>query len=296
MIQPHRLACVTVFAAAGFMAAALAAGVPVPARVSSSVRPKTPADPAPAAGIDQFPKAAASYLVTLDGVVLWERASDVPRAPGSLAKIMAALVLLEGDWRGDAVVTVSARAASAEGARVGLRAGDRVRAEALLTAMLVRSANDACLALAERAGGNVDTFVARMNARAVEMKLRATRFADPTGLDAKGQASSARDLLRLTEAALKQPVFARLTALKEATIVTESGRSLPVETTNVLLGRLPGAKGVKTGFTAKAGKCLVALAERDGHRVLAVLLDSPDRWWAASAMIEEAFRAAGKAR
>jgi D-alanyl-D-alanine carboxypeptidase (penicillin-binding protein 5/6) len=205
---------------------------------------------------------------------------------------MTALVLLDSEWRPDAVVTVSARAAAAGGTRLGLEAGETMRAGDLLTAMLIRSANDAAVALAEHAAGSVERFVERMNERAAELGLDGTRFANPTGFDAPGQTSSARDLARLAETALGLPEFARTVALDRAQVATVEGRRFDVATSNALLGRVPGARGVKTGFTSLAGKCLVAFVERDGHRVLAVLLDAPDRWWAADAMIGEAFDAA----
>ena len=240
---------------------------------------------------DRFPRAAASYLVALDGRVLWEREADAPRPPGSLAKIMTALVVLDGDWDAEAVVTVSAGAEGQTGSRLGLRRGEKITAGDLLTAMLVRSANDAAVALAEHAAGSVERFVEAMNAKAAELGLESTRFRNPTGLDAAGQTSSARDLAHLAEAALAHPAFARAVALERATVATRGGRRFSIETSNLLLGRLRGAKGVKTGYTSAAGKCVVALAERDGRRVLVVLLDAPNRWWAADALIEEAFRA-----
>ncbi len=241
---------------------------------------------------DPFPKAAASYLVALDGAVLWERAADARRRPASLTKMMTALVVLEKGYDPGAAVEVSAAAAAETGTRLGLKRGDRVAAGDLLNAMLVGSANDACLALAEHAGGSAPAFVEAMNARAAALGLKATHFEDPCGHDRAGQVSSARDLRRLAEAALEKPEFARAVALERATVRTAAGRELAVETSNKLLGSLPGTKGVKTGYTAKAGKCVVVLAERDGHRVLAVLLDAPDRWWTAAALVERAFEAA----
>ena len=259
------------------------------ATLAAALHPAPGTAEPPAAAVDRFPKAAASYLVTLDGRVLWERAADEPHPPASLAKIMTALVLLEGEWHPETPVTVSARAAAAGGSRIGLRAGESMRADDLLTALLVPSANDAAVALAEHAAGSVERFVERMNERAKSLGLTQTRLANPTGLDATGQTSSARDLLRLAEAALQHAEFARRVAIERERVLTLGGRPIDLVTSNALLGRLAGTKGVKSGFTSGAGKCLVALAEQNGHRVLAVLLDAPDRWWAADAMIREAF-------
>jgi D-alanyl-D-alanine carboxypeptidase (penicillin-binding protein 5/6) len=252
---------------------------------------------APAPPEDRFPKIAASYLVAIDGREVWAREPDAPRLPASLTKIMTALVVLDGaSWAPETRVTVSRRAAGSTGSRAGLRAGESVAAGELLTAMLVSSANDACVALAEHAAGSVEAFVAAMNARAVALGLRATHFADPCGHDAAGQRSSARDLLALTEAALERDAFARIVALRSATVTTSRGRRIDLVTGNHLLGGSPGVIGVKTGYTPGAGKCLVVLAERDGVRVLIVLLDAADRWWTAAALVEEAFGAARRPR
>lgn len=247
---------------------------------------------APPTTTDPFPAAAASYLVAIDGRVVWEKNATTPRPPASLTKLMTALVLLDGDWDPDAAVVVSPRAAGATGSRAGLRAGESFSARDLLTALLVTSANDACVALAEHAAGSVVPFVAAMNARAKTMGLAATRFANPCGHDDPAQRSSARDLLALTEATLRHAEIARIVALPSATIATSRGRQIRVKNGNHLLGRSRGVVGVKTGYTPGAGKCLIAAAERDGRRVVIVLLDAPDRWWTAAALVEKAFDAA----
>jgi D-alanyl-D-alanine carboxypeptidase (penicillin-binding protein 5/6) len=247
--------------------------------------------PAP---VDRFPEAAASYLVEVQGRPLWARAPDAPRLPASLTKIMTALLVLEAGGKPEEWVLVSPRAARETGTRLGLRAGERIRAGDALAATLVASANDACLALAEHVAGSAGAFVDRMNRRAAALGLAATTFENPCGHDAPGQRSSASDLLRLTRAALALPEFRRLVAREEVSLATRDGRSLRGRTGNALLGRLDGAAGVKSGFTPGAGKCLVALVERDGVEVLAVLLDAGGRWWTASALLEEALAEAGK--
>jgi D-alanyl-D-alanine carboxypeptidase (penicillin-binding protein 5/6) len=237
---------------------------------------------------DRFPGAAPSYLVEVDGKVLWARAPDDPRAPASLAKILAALVALESappaEW-----LTVSRRAASATGSRIGLRTGEQVRFADAVAAMLIKSANDACLAVAEQLSGTGAAFASRMNRRAAELGLSGTRFVDPCGHDAPGQHTTARDLWTLARVALGNSEFRRLVALTEVRLETRAGRVLQAGTSNALLGRLPGADGVKTGFTPEAGKCVVVHAVRDGRDVLVVLLGAPDRWWTAAALVEKAF-------
>ena len=241
---------------------------------------------------DPFPGAARSYLVEAGGRVLWARDPDAPRLPASLTKIMTALLALEAGGSPEAWIPVRARAARETGTRLGLRAGDRIRAGDALAATLVASANDACLALAEHATGSAAPFVEAMNARARSMGLAATHFENPCGHDAPGQRSSARDLLALAEAALAHQEFARIVALPSATIMAAGGRRITFRTRNHLLGSLAGVAGVKTGYTKGAGKCLAVLARRGGTRVLVVLLDAADRWWTAAALVEEAFDAA----
>ena len=238
--------------------------------------------------LDRFPGAAPSYLVAVDGNLVWARAPDLPRAPASLAKILAALVALESppsaEW-----LTVSHRAASATGSRIGLRPGEQVRVADAVAAMLIKSANDACLAVAEQLSGSGAAFASRMNRRAAELGLSGTRFVDPCGHDALGQHTTARDLWTLARVALENPEIRRMVALSSVRLETRSGRVLQATTSNALLGRLPGADGVKTGFTPDAGKCVVVHAVRGGRDVMLVLLGAPDRWWTAAALVERAF-------
>lgn len=252
--------------------------------------------PAHAAPEDRFPKAASAYLVAIDGEVRWGRAMDRPLPPASLTKILTAIVLLEDGLDPGAVITVSPRAAGQRGTRLRLQAGERLRAGDAFTAMLVGSANDACLALAEDHAGSIEAFVARLNERAAQLELTGTHYANPCGLPQAGHVTTAGDLLRMANLAMGYPAFAQRVALTEATFTTLDGRPLVTRTTNMLLGRVPGATGVKTGYSSQAGKCLVALAERNGTRVVVVLLAAPDRWWTAAALLEEAFHAAALGR
>ncbi len=215
---------------------------------------------------DRFDGVAQSYLVKRDGRVLWAHAPQARHAPASLAKMMTALLVLE---RGDLneVVTVSRAASRETGSRIRLRAGEQFRVRDLLAAAIVQSANDACRALAD----HVDPlgFVARMNRRAAELDLDDTHFVDPCGHDRPGQYSTAEDLARLGEQVMQHPEYERLAGLRTMSIRTLDGsRHFWLSNTNALVGRYDGVIGVKTGTTWRAGNCLVALAERDGVRVL----------------------------
>lgn len=203
--------------------------------------------------------------------------------------MMTALIVLERVPLGQ-VVTVPEAASRETGTRLGLSPGDRMPVVDLLAATLLGSANDACRALADHVGGSEGKFVSLMNARAREMGLSGTRFANACGHDAPGMHSTARDLARLAESAMGNPVLARMVGIVRGEISTADGRrKFLLENKNELVGRYRGAVGVKTGFTRGAGKCLVAVAERDGSRVLLVLLNAPDRWWKAEEMLDAAF-------
>lgn len=255
-----------------------------------AVAATAPASPAVrSAPADPFPKAAAAYIVVADGRPLWLRNAAVRRAPASLTKLLTALVLLEDGWDPAARVDVSARAAGITGSRLGLRAGESLSAGDALTALLLRSANDACIALAEHAAGSVDAFVARMNAHARSLGMLDSRFAQPCGLDAPGQRSTARDLLLLGIRAMERPEIVRIVAQRSAQVTTAGGRRIAMTNGNLLLGRVAGTVGVKTGYTNEAGKCLIALVRRGDHGVWLVLLDAPDRWWVAAGIIDAAF-------
>jgi serine-type D-Ala-D-Ala carboxypeptidase (penicillin-binding protein 5/6) len=194
-------------------------------------------------------------------------------------------------------VTISARAAGETGSRLGLKAGDSFRVKDLMAAAMIASANDACRALAEWDGGTEGVFVQRMNRKAVELGLRDTRFANACGHDAAGHYSTARDLAKLADAAMARPAIADLARRIDLTISTaEGGRSFRLVNRNALIGRYDGAIGVKSGFTSKAGKCLIALADRGGVRVLLVMLGGRDRWWDAHAILDHAFAYAADAR
>lgn len=240
---------------------------------------------------DPFGDVAAAYLVKVDGREVWSRNADAPLPPASLTKMMTALLVVErADLR--SVATVSREASRETGTRLGLAPGDRMTVLELLAATLLGSANDACHALADHVAGSEKRFVGRMNARARELGLSGTRFANACGHDAPGMHSTARDLARLAETAMGIPAFSKLAGLHDGWISTaDGGKRYALENKNLLIGRYRGAKGVKTGFTGRAGKCLAAFAERNGKRVLLILMNAPDRWWKAEEILDAAFAA-----
>lgn len=238
--------------------------------------------------LDPFPQVADAYLVEIDGVVVWEKHSNKQLPQASLTKLMTALLILEQDQLED-VVTVGEAAAHETGSRLSLLRGERFLAKDLLAATLIASANDACHALADHVAGNEVDFVKLMNQRAQQLGLRHTRFRNACGHDAPEHYSSAHDLALLAHELLKHPQIIPITSQQDITITTPEGHHYKNNNKNALIGRYPGALGLKTGSTGNAGKCLVAYAQRDGHQVLLVLLHGPDRWWDAVDMLDLAF-------
>lgn len=237
---------------------------------------------------NRFSSAARAYLVVRDGEQLWAGNERERLPPASLAKMMTALLALERG-RPDEQVRLGRAVLAATGTRIGLKPGETLAARDLLAATVVRSANDACRALAAHLGKGVAAFVERMNARARELGMADTRFADPCGHDRPGQHTTAADLALLADEVMRHGEYLRLARTERMSIATAEGRRIGLRNTNALLGRYPDAIGLKTGYTEAAGNCLVALAERDGVRVLVVMLNSPNRWWNAVGLLNRAF-------
>jgi D-alanyl-D-alanine carboxypeptidase (penicillin-binding protein 5/6) len=205
------------------------------------------------------------------GRVLYSKNATEKRSIASTTKIMTALTALENGNLEDAV-TVSKRAASIGGSTIGLRAGEKYTLKEMLYALLMISANDAAIAIAEHVGGTVENFAAMMNKRAASLGAADSNFVTPHGLDRGNQYSTAYDVALITREALKNPVFAEIVSTTSSSI---SGHNL--YNTNELLGSYQGVDGVKTGYTGKAGRCLVTTAKRDGMRLISVVLGSPTR-------------------
>ncbi|MGH2661066.1 MAG: D-alanyl-D-alanine carboxypeptidase family protein [Actinomycetota bacterium] len=269
--------------------------VPVPGGgTSPSPFPTALRTPGPSRQPPQI-RAASAILADLGtGQALYESDPDQRRPIASVTKIMTALLVLERTDPAN-VVTVSPEAAAGRTgtgiSQLGLVAGERITVEDLLYALILQSANDAAIALAEHVSGTVEAFVAGMNEHASRLGLRNTRFASPNGLDNTGF-SSARDLVTMTRAAFAHPLFETIVATRFREIPSPSGPSRVIQNRNVLLWLYPGAIGGKTGFTTPAGFCLVAAAERDGVRLVAVVLGEPGEPFSdAAALLDHGFAA-----
>jgi len=205
---------------------------------------------------------------------------------------MTALLVLE-NCQLDEIVTAGKSVQQETGTRLGLRPGDKMTVRDLLSAALIKSACDACVALADHVGGSETEFVKMMNKRVSELGLLNTHFQNAAGHDNIENYSTANDVAALAKTALKNPIFAGTVSITSKTITTVSGnRKFLLKNTNEMFERVEGIKGVKTGYTPQAGKCLVSLAERNGTDVLLVLLNSPRRWETADKMLEKALAAA----
>ena len=227
--------------------------------------------------------AESALLVDLDsGQTLYSLRPDAPLPPASTAKLMTALIVLQQADLDD-VVTISPVAAATPGSRMGLTAGQTLTVRDLLYGLLLPSGNDAAVALAEHVAGSEASFVELMNEQAALLGLQATHFAGPHGMDADGQTTSATDLSRITQAALEYPFFTQIVAMPEAEV-----GGLTLTNTNELLGKYPGADGIKTGTSDAAGECLVASTTRQGHRLVAIVLGSQERYADVRAMFDYA--------
>jgi D-alanyl-D-alanine carboxypeptidase len=218
-------------------------------------------------------------LFDLDtGEVLWRRLPERVLPIASLTKMMTALVVVAREPP-RAKVRVTKEALAYKGSAVGvLPRGKRIKLETMLNGLLLPSGNDAAIALAQRVSGTVRNFVAAMNARAHDMSLRCTRYTSPDGFQDAGNHSCAVDLAAIARAVLDQPRLARIVARRRAVLPfpIKGGRIYLFNNNPLLRMGYPGTLGVKTGFTDRAGRCLVAAARRHGRRLAVVLLHSPD--------------------
>ncbi len=257
-------ACLSLVVALASITPALAAD-----RIAGVSLAEAPADLAAAA---PDLNAQSGTVIAPDGRELWARDSDTRRAMASTTKIMTAVVVLENATLTDEI-TVSSNAASVGESSSGLSVGDTMTVEKMLEALLVKSGNDAAIVLAEHVAGSEDGFVEMMNAKADDLGLADTRYQNPHGLDEANHFTTARDLAVLAQFAMGNDDFRRVVALEETTISGRGG-DYTLESSNLLLGELEGANGIKTGWTGKAGYCLVASAERSGIELIAVVLGS----------------------
>ena len=243
--------------------------------------------PAPANGA-VLPAITAEAAVVMDldtGQVLYGKGEHERRPPASLTKVMTGY-LAGKQVQAQQWITVSETAASTGESSLNLKTGDVLTFDALLHGALMKSANDACVALAEYMAGTEKNFVQNMNLQACLLGCKDTNFCNSNGLPAEGHYSSAYDLALMTRAAMQNETFAAIVQKQQYMVHWQDGRQLLVRNTNRLLREYPGAIGVKTGTTNEAGQCLIAVAEKAGKRVIVVVLKSKNRFYDAVALLD----------
>ena len=228
----------------------------------------------------QLPCKGAILMEATTGAVIYCQNDAEALPPASVTKIMTLLLVMEaidaGTVRLDDTVAVSANAASMGGSQVFLKEGERMKVEDLLKSVVIASANDAAVALAEHIAGSVPTFVERMNSRAAELGMKHTRFENVTGLDdtAEHHLTSARDIAMMSRELIKHQTILQYSSIWMDTI---RDGAFGLTNTNRLVRFYPGCTGLKTGSTSKAGFCVSVTAERDGFSLICVIMGAESR-------------------
>ena len=222
-------------------------------------------------------KATSALLIDADsGQVLFEKKADELRPPASTTKIMTAILLLENTKPED-LIKAGKSVSEVDGSSLNLVPGEAVSARDMLYALMLRSANDGCVAVAEHIAGTEAKFAELMTARARELGATNTVFKNANGLNEPPNVTTARDLATITRHAIRFPAFNDAVGTKEY-VVTRSSASLDIILKNhaKFLWKFPGADGIKTGWTVPAGRCFVGSATWNGWRLISVVLNSPN--------------------
>ena len=204
------------------------------------------------------------------GRILYEKNGNKQTPMASTTKIMTAIVVLENANLKD-VVTINSKAAGTGGSRLGLKKNDKITVNDLLYGLMLRSGNDAAIALATHVGGSVEGFAEMMNNKAKELGLVNSHFVVPHGLDNAGHYTTAYELAKMADYALNIDKFKEIVSTRNTTIYI-NGYAKAINNTNQLLGSVSGVYGVKTGFTNGAGRCLVTACKRDDLDVITVII------------------------
>lgn len=233
----------------------------------------------------------AEGIVVIDlrsGVILYSKNPDAKLSPASTTKLMTALVGIN-HYGLDDVLTVK----TVETTRnvMGLVSGEKLTFESLLYGLLVESANDAAVTIAENYPGGKDAFIQTMNRKADSLHLTNTHFANPIGFDDPNQYTTASDLGKLATVALRDKTISKIVATRSITVSDINYIYFhELKNVNQLLGEIPGVAGVKTGYTQNAAECLVTLVRRDNNEILTVVLRSSDRFKETAYLISWVFQ------
>ena len=247
--------------------------------------------------VSAAPSISAKSAVVIDadtGRILYEQDAHTRRGMASTTKIMTAIVALE-QASPDMLVTVDPRACGVEGSSVYLYAGEKIKMEALLYALMLQSANDAAEAIAYAVAGGIDEFAALMNQKADELGLTATHFENPHGLDGETHYTTAYELGTIAAYAMKNDLFAEIVSTVKKTIPLHDGEiSRLLVNHNRLLREYDDIYGIKTGYTKKCGRTLVSAAQRNGVRLICVTLDDGNDWIDHRALLDYGFSLYGE--
>ena len=240
--------------------------------------------PAKAAAECAAGKSACIAMERQTQTVLHEYNADARLPMASTTKIMTALIICE-DCDLDRVVTVPDEAVGAEGSSIYLKRGEQIDIRDLLYGLMLRSGNDAAAALAIIHGGSIPVFAQEMNARARILGAMNTNFKNPSGLPDDEHYTTARDLCKIACAAMGNADFRQIVGTK-----SWHGKYRSYANKNKLLYNYEGATGIKTGYTVKAGRCLVSSALRDGMETVCVVLNEPDMYNKSYSVLDECFK------
>ena len=220
--------------------------------------------------------AQTAIMIEADsGEVLYEKNADEKAYPASITKIMTAFLAIENGAL-DKKVKVSDKAAGVEGSSIYLEPGERISLRDLVYGLMLRSGNDAAVAIAEEIGGSKNHFVMMMNKRARELGAYNTHFANPNGLHNPEHYTTARDMAYIAEAAMKNPEFKKVVAAKSWITDRGEGKYNYFYNKNKVIYQYDGGTGIKIGYTKAAGRTLVASSERCGMELICVVMNAPD--------------------
>lgn len=271
----------------------LGMAVPVPAFAKTAKKPvkratvvEKPYTPGPndllPANVPQTRAAAVVVIDAKTGELLMAKNPDGRRAPASTQKLMTALLVAEAG-NIDAPIKIVPSDTWAEPTKLGFEPGDVYTRRQLLEALLVHSMNDAARALARDNAGSVEAFADKMNAKATELGMTSSNFINPNGLPAANQYSTARDMAKVARAAYANRTIRQIVSMKNLAFRYADGRVEEFKNTNRILGTAPFCNGMKTGYTVRAGKCLICSGSSNGRDVIVVTLGSTsERIWKES--------------
>lgn len=242
---------------------------------------------------DEIPELSARSAVVMDagtGRVLYARDMKARRFPASTTKIMTLILALENSSP-DEIVHIGPHAAGAEGSTLWLQDGDEIPMGELLTGMMMRSGNDATIAVAEHIAGSVDAFAKKMTEKAKEIGAEDTSFVNSSGLPDENHYTTAYDLALIASYGYREvPHFEEIVSTKEIEYPWVKDESKHLRNENQMLWLYRGANGVKTGYTEKAGRCLVSGAKQNGLQLVSVVLDSTYMWNDSIALLDYGFQ------